>query len=167
VSTYLVYVLTLTDLFIGFNNLIELEFNITNAVQSENSGFLSAVATLFLPVSFLASLFGITTIQWPAINYLWAVIPIFIVSVAFTAFFPWAKRRVRAAMYPYEDRRLRLQPDQFTMLGNELPENVNAGNPVSQGRIKSGGSRSRSHSHRRSQLLNRSRSRKRSGKNEY
>ena len=63
----------------GFNNLIELEFNVSNAVQADNSAFLSTIATLFLPVSFLASLFGITTVTWPVIWYLWAAIPIFVV----------------------------------------------------------------------------------------
>ncbi|SMQ49776.1 unnamed protein product [Zymoseptoria tritici ST99CH_3D7] len=158
---------TLDGLKDRFNNLIELEFNITNAVQSENSGFLSAVATLFLPVSFLASLFGITTITWPASYYLWAVIPVFLVSVAFTTIFPWAKRRMNQILYPNEDRRLRLRPDQFTMLGNELPDNVNAGNLVGQGRIRTGGSRSRSLSRRRSLGLSRSRSRMRGEKSGY
>jgi hypothetical protein len=136
-------------------------------VQSENSAFLSTVATLFLPVSFLASLFGITTVTWRPINYLWTVIPVFIVSVAFTLVYPWAKRRIQATLYPHEERRLRLNPNQFTMLGNELPDIVSAGNPVSQGRIRTGGSRSRSQSRRRTALLNRSRSRMRSGKSEY
>lgn len=119
------HVLTMMHL-LGFNNLIELEFNITNAIQSDNSAFLTAVATLFLPISYLASLFGMTTVTWPAIWYLWAAIPVFVVSAAFNAIFPWAKRRVQAALYPLEERRLRLRPNQFTMLGDELPENVNA-----------------------------------------
>ena len=47
-----------------FNNLIELEFNIENATQSDNSRFLSILGSLFLPVSFLASIFGITSVNW-------------------------------------------------------------------------------------------------------
>ncbi|KAK4635567.1 hypothetical protein CLAFUW4_01066 [Fulvia fulva] len=119
-----------------FNNLIELEFNITNAVQADNSAFLSAVATLVLPISFLASLFGITTVTWPVIWYLYAAVPIFVVSAAFTAVSPWARRRLQVALYPLEERRLRLRRNQFTLLGEELPDNVDVPNANRQGRFK-------------------------------
>ncbi|CAK4034725.1 hypothetical protein DOTSEDRAFT_68318 [Lecanosticta acicola] len=127
---------TLDGLKERFNNLIELEFNITNADQTENSAFLSAVATLFLPVSFLASLFGITTVTWPPIWYLYIAIPVFVVSAAFTAIFPWARKRIQKGLSPIETRRLRLEPNQFTMLGNELPDNVNIPTENRQGRFK-------------------------------
>jgi hypothetical protein len=48
-----------------FLNLLDLEFNIQNADQTEDSSFLTVIATLFLPVSFLASVFGIQNINWP------------------------------------------------------------------------------------------------------
>lgn len=112
------------DLTTGFNNLIELEFNITNATQSDNSAFLSAVATLFLPVSFLASLFGITTITWQPIWYVYVAVPVFIVSVIFTSVFPFARKRVQRMAEPIEQERLALRADQFTMLGEEYPDAV-------------------------------------------
>ncbi|KXT00707.1 hypothetical protein AC578_8232 [Pseudocercospora eumusae] len=126
-----------------FNNLIELDFNITNVAQSDNSGFLSAVATLFLPMSFLTSLFGITTITWPVIWYVYAAIPIFIISTAFTVIFPWARKRVRIALNPIEERRPEPRPNQFALLGEEYSGNVNAPNRINtpggnnrQGRFK-------------------------------
>jgi len=74
-------------------NLIELEFNIESATQSDNSRFLSILGTLFLPISFLASVFGITTITWQPVAYLYAAIPIFIVSAIFTVLFPIIVRK--------------------------------------------------------------------------
>lgn len=141
---------TLDGLKDRFNNLIELEFNITNTVQAENSAFLTGVASLFLPVSFLAAIFGMTTIEWPAINFLYAALPIFAVSVAFTAIYPWARRRIQLVFYPIEERKLCLRPNQFKMLGNVLPDDVNTPNASGEGRIAQFGqqrrSRSRSHS---------------------
>ena len=119
-----------------FNNLLDLEFNIQNAVQSDNAQFLSVVATLFLPVSFLASLFGMTTISWPAIWYLYIAIPVLVVSACFTAIFPWSVQRVQRLLYPVESLRMPLQPRSFTLLGDELPDSANA-----PGGVKGGGGR--------------------------
>lgn len=107
-----------------FNNLLELEFNIQSAVQSDNSQFLSIIATLFLPVSFLASLFGMTTVTWKPLLYLYIAIPVVIISAFFALFFPPATRRIQRRLYPVESLRIRLQPRQFTMLGDELPDNA-------------------------------------------
>lgn len=115
---------TLDGLKERFNNLLDLEFNIQNAVQSDNAQFLSSIATLFLPISYLASVFGITTITWRPIWYLYAAIPIFIVSATFTAIFPWAVRRIQRALYPMEQFRIPLRPREFTMLGDELPDSA-------------------------------------------
>lgn len=119
-----------------FNNLIDLEFNIQNAVQSDNSQFLSVVATLFLPVSFLASVFGITTITWPAIWYLYIAIPVAVVSAIFTITFRWAVTRVQKALYPIESRRINFQPRDFTMLGDELPDSADVPGTFSASRQK-------------------------------
>ncbi|TKA27586.1 hypothetical protein B0A50_04418 [Salinomyces thailandicus] len=118
------YNTTLDGLKERFNNLIELEFNIQNAVRADNSWYLSIVATIFLPISYLASLFGITTLTWPAIWYLWAAIPIVAVSLTLALCFPWGIRRLQKRLYPIETLRLTLRPQSFTMLGNELPDNV-------------------------------------------
>jgi Mg2+ and Co2+ transporter CorA len=121
-----------------FNNLLDLEFNIQNAVQADNSAFLSVIATLFLPVSFLASLFGMTTINWPAIWYLYAAIPILAVSIAFVLLFPWSMRQIQKIMYPEEMRRIRLVPGEFTMLGDQLPDSADVpGKSATRGRRKS------------------------------
>lgn len=141
--------------------MIELEFNIQNAVQSDNSQFLTTVATLFLPLSYLASVFGITTITWPPIWYLWAAIPILLVSIAFTLLFPWSVRRVQKIFYPFEELRVHLQPRNFTMLGNELPDNVDVPGSNRPGRVKAkaqrptgmDGTRSRSRSRMRNEKL--------------
>ncbi|EME87624.1 uncharacterized protein MYCFIDRAFT_75470 [Pseudocercospora fijiensis CIRAD86] len=134
---------TLDGLTERLNNLIELEFNITNATQSDNSAFLTVVATIFLPISFLSSLFGMSTVTWPVIWYVYAAIPIFVTSVAFAVIFPWARKRVLIALDPIEERRLMLQPNQFTLLGEDYPGNVNApentntpGGSNRQGRFK-------------------------------
>ncbi|KAI7524577.1 hypothetical protein KC316_g18673, partial [Hortaea werneckii] len=130
------YDTTLDSLKERFNNLIELEFNIQNAVQADNSQFLSIVATIFLPVSYLASLFGITTITWPAIWYLWAAIPIVATSIALALLFPWSLRWVQKRMYPIDAMRLRLQPQSFTLLGDELPDSVDVPNSTRHGKIR-------------------------------
>ncbi|KAI7298598.1 hypothetical protein KC315_g17972, partial [Hortaea werneckii] len=130
------YDTTLDSLKERFNNLIELEFNIQNAVQADNSQFLSIVATIFLPVSYLASLFGITTITWPAIWYLWAAIPIVVTSIAFALLFPWSLRQIQKRLYPIDAIRLRLQPQSFTMLGDELPDSVDVPGSTRRGRIR-------------------------------
>ncbi|KAK5175352.1 uncharacterized protein LTR77_000491 [Saxophila tyrrhenica] len=121
-----------------FNNLLDLEFNIQNAVQADNSQFLAIIATLFLPVSYLASLFGMTTITWPAIWYLYVAIPVLVISAAFTAIFPWSVRRVQKVLYPEEMRRVRLTPNEFTMLGDGLPDSADVpGKSATRGRRKS------------------------------
>ncbi|KAK5115096.1 hypothetical protein LTR62_001793 [Meristemomyces frigidus] len=116
---------TLDSLKERFNNLIELEFNIQNAVQSDNSSFLTVIATLFLPLSYLAGVFGITTITWRPIWYLYAAIPVAVASATFTFLFPWVVRQVQKRLYPVESLRIHLQRRNFTMLGDELPSNVN------------------------------------------
>lgn len=109
-----------------FNNLLDLEFNIQNAVQADNSQFLSVVATLFLPISYVASVFGITTVTWPAIWYLWVAIPVLIVSAAFTQIFPWSVRQIQKARFPIDAVRVRLRAKDFTMLGDQLPNSADA-----------------------------------------
>ncbi|WPG97780.1 Hypothetical protein R9X50_00056100 [Acrodontium crateriforme] len=127
---------TLDSLKERFNNLIELEFNIQNAVQSDNSQFLSVIATLFLPVSFMASVFGITTITWPPIWYLYAALPVLVVSAIFTFAFPWSVRQFQKLLYPIEELRIHLQPRNFTMLGDELPDSVDVQGGNRQGKGK-------------------------------
>ena len=104
-----------------FNNLIELEFNIQDAVQADNSRFLAVVATLFLPISFIASLFGMTTITWPAIWYVYVAVPVLVICAIFVVLFPWSVNKVQKILYPVEARRIHLEPRNFTMLGDELP----------------------------------------------
>ena len=117
-----------------FNNLLDLEFNIQNAVQADNSAFLAVIATLFLPVSFLASLFGMTTVTWPVIWYVYVAVPVLIISAAFTAIFPWSVKRVQKLLYPAEMSRIRLTPNEFTMLGDELPDSADVpGKSASKG----------------------------------
>lgn len=139
-----------------FNNLLDLEFNIQNAVQADNSQFLSVIATLFLPVSFVASLFGMTTINWPAIWFLYVAVPVLVVSAAFTATFRWSVNKVQKVLYPIERRRVDLVPRDFTMLGDELPDSADVPGTFSTSRL-----RKRSHSGRDNALRNRARSRSR------
>lgn len=115
---------TLDSLKERFNNLLDLEFNIQNAEQSDDSQFLSIIATLFLPVSFLASLFGITTASWPPIYYVYCAVPIFILSIIFVIVWPWSVRHWQKARYGEKSTRIILSPRDFTMLGSELPDSV-------------------------------------------
>ena len=107
-----------------FNNLIDFEYNIQNATQSDNSAFLSAVATLFLPISFLASLFGITTITWPAIWYLYVAIPLVITSISLVLLYPLLRKWWEEARYHIGQLKVTLQPNDFTLLGSELPDSA-------------------------------------------
>jgi len=108
-----------------FNNLIELEFNIENANQSDNSRFLSILGTLFLPVSFLASIFGITSVNWPVRDYVYAAIPLFLLSLVFTFVFPVLVRRQQSYQYPKEKAHVPLRKQNYTLIGSDLPENAN------------------------------------------
>lgn len=148
---------TLEGLKDRFNNLIELEFNITNTAMAENSAFLTGVASLFLPIQFLGTLFGMTNVTWPAIWFLYAAIPIFVVSMTFTAIYPWARRRAQLVFWPVEERRLCLRPSHFTMLGNVLPDNVNGSGEGRIGRQPNSRSRSRSRSPWRRSISRRAR----------
>ncbi|KAL1304641.1 hypothetical protein AAFC00_003605 [Neodothiora populina] len=107
-----------------FNNLIELEFNIENANQSDYSRFLSIIAALYLPISFLASIFGITTLTVPAIVYLWIAIPLLVVSLIGILLVPWVMNRFHRIYYPLEEINLQLPRQSFTMLGEELPDSA-------------------------------------------
>ncbi|GAB7356288.1 hypothetical protein MBLNU459_g7092t2 [Dothideomycetes sp. NU459] len=152
-----------------FTNLIELEFNIENATQSDNARFLSVVASIFLPISFLAvtllSVFGITTATFPTIWFLWISIPLLIISIIFTIAFPWSVARFQKRFYSIERKHLLLPRQNFTMLGAELPDtadvprNIKVGGTVANrsqnGARRGGGAGLRSRSR------NRSRSRRR------
>lgn len=59
-----------------------------------------------------------TTVTWPPILYLYAAIPIAILSVAFTLLFPWVVHQVQKRLYPIEELQIHLQPKNFTMLGD-------------------------------------------------
>ncbi|KAK1040851.1 hypothetical protein LTR33_015763 [Friedmanniomyces endolithicus] len=124
-----------------FNNLIQLEFNITTAVQSDNAAFLTTIATLFLPISYLAGVFGITTSSWPMIWYLYAVIPVLVLSVAFTVLFPVVVAQFQKRLYPIESLRTELQQRNFTMLGDELPASVDVPGGNREGKVKRKASR--------------------------
>lgn len=121
-----------------FNNLIELEFNIENATQSDNSRFLGILGTLFLPISFLASVFGITTITWPSIWYLYAVVPVFFVSLFFTVFFPATLQHIQKVRYPEQKKHVLLNSNSFKMLGDDLPDSADVPKNI---RYKNGGQR--------------------------
>ena len=118
-----------------FNNLIELEFNIANATESENSQFLSVIATLFLPVSYLASIWGITTISLTPLQYAYVAVPVFLASIFFTIFFTWAVVRVQKLYYKTRKERPNIQPAEFTMLGEEIP-NTAAPTDISRSKTK-------------------------------
>ena len=61
---------------------------------------------------------------WKPIYYLYAAIPVLIVSAIFTVTLPLAISRIQKALYPLESLRFHLQPRNFTMLGDELPTSV-------------------------------------------
>ncbi|KAM0712395.1 hypothetical protein Q7P37_011491 [Cladosporium fusiforme] len=119
-----------------FLNLLDLEFNIQNADQSEDSSFLAVIATLFLPVSFLASIFGIQNIDWPVKWYMYSALPIFIASCIFVTVFPFSVRRYQKTRYGIESTKILLQPRDFTMLGSELPDSVDVPGNNRLGRMK-------------------------------
>lgn len=104
-----------------FNNLLELEFNLQNASQAEAATFLGIIATIFLPVSFVASLFGITTVTWPVIWYVYVAIPVLVVCMILVLSFKWGIKKTQKLLYPTEAIQIHLQPRSFTMLGDELP----------------------------------------------
>lgn len=141
-----------------FNNLLDLEFNIQNADQASASSFLSVIATLFLPVSFVASLFGITTVTWPVIWYVYVAIPVLVICIIFVVSFKWAVKTVQKYLYPEEMRTIHLQPQSFTMLGDELPDSADLPDALKA----STGGRRRSHARRPAGMDEPSRTRARS-----
>lgn len=130
------YDATMDSLKERFNNLLDLEFNIQNADQSDDSSFLTTIATLFLPISFLTSLWGITTTDWSVAWFAYTAVPVFVVSVAFLLIFPWAVHRWQKIRYPVARRRISLKPRDFTMLGDELPDNVDVPGGRKPGKAK-------------------------------
>jgi hypothetical protein len=139
-----------------FNNLIELEFNITNTTQTNNSTFLGIVATIFLPLSFVASLFGITTVTWPVIWYVYVAVPCLVVSILLILAFKYGLKAIQEVRYPIENRQIHLEPENFTMLGEELPGSADI---PGSAKAASGGRR---RSRRQSDINGASRSRARS-----
>jgi hypothetical protein len=119
-----------------FLNLLDLEFNIQNADQTEDSSFLTVIATLFLPVSFLASVFGIQNINWPPKWYFWSAMPVFVASCIFVTVFPFTLRRYQKTRYGIEATRVLLHQHDFTMLGSELPDSVDVPGSNRLGRMK-------------------------------
>ena len=109
-----------------FNNLIELEFNISNATQSDNSRFLSVIGALYLPVSFLASLWGITTVTWQITLYVYIAIPLFIISCCFVVATPYVVQWWQRRLYPLQKEHLILSKADFSLLGQELPDSADA-----------------------------------------
>ncbi|PNS14863.1 Eukaryotic translation initiation factor 3 subunit I [Sphaceloma murrayae] len=104
-----------------FNNLIELEFNIENATQSANARFLSILGALFIPISFAASIFGISTVDWPPIYYLYVALPLFFCSLFLVITLPSYMSDGQNNGFPSHIKRIHLRPQDFTLLGNELP----------------------------------------------
>lgn len=118
-----------------FDNLTDLEFSIENAKQSDDSRFLTAIATLFLPISYLASIWGITTFTQSPMEYLYAAIPVFVASAAFVVIFPIVLHRIQKALYPAEKQRLQLYSEDYTMLGSQLPDTANAPGAAGKSRV--------------------------------
>jgi Mg2+ and Co2+ transporter CorA len=104
-----------------FNNLIELEFNLSNASQAEAATFLGIIATIFLPISYTASLFGMTTVTWPVIWYVWVTIPVLVVCIILVLTFKKTTKQVQKLLFPVESIQIHLEPRQFTLLGDEMP----------------------------------------------
>jgi hypothetical protein len=67
------------------------------------------------------SIFGISTLTAPAILCLYISIPLLIISLFFTIFFPWAIRRFQKLWYPVDNNNVKLPKSSFTMLSEELP----------------------------------------------
>lgn len=57
----------------------------------------------------------------PAILCLYISIPLLIISLFFTMFFPWAIRRFQRLWYPVDNNYVKLPRTSFTMLSEELP----------------------------------------------
>lgn len=111
-----------------FNNLIELEFNISNATQSDNSRFLSVIGALYLPVSYLASIFGITSINWSVLLYVYIAIPLFVISCFFVVATPYVVQWWQRRLYPLQKEHVVLSRADFSLLGQSLPDSADAPN---------------------------------------
>ncbi|PSK33567.1 hypothetical protein B9Z65_7454 [Elsinoe australis] len=123
-----------------FNNLIELEFNIENATQSADARLLSILGALFIPVSFAASIFGMSSVEWPPIYYLYVALPLFLLSLFLVVTLPSYMSDNLNNGFPSHMKRMRLEPQDFTMLGNELPNTNGAESPSTQRRSQSSSS---------------------------
>ncbi|KAI1323709.1 hypothetical protein F5Y16DRAFT_382933 [Xylariaceae sp. FL0255] len=63
-------------------NLLSLAFNLETVIQSQAVARLNILAMIFLPISFIASIFGITTITVPAFWYPVAALPTLLITCA-------------------------------------------------------------------------------------
>ncbi|KAF1987636.1 hypothetical protein K402DRAFT_42974 [Aulographum hederae CBS 113979] len=110
-----------------FKNLTEYEFNMENAKQAEDTRFLSIVATLFLPLSFLASIWGMTEFTGSPMLYLYIAIPLLGVSVGFAWLFPTTMRKIKEVWFKEKMKRPKTQRERVRLLGNELPGGASLG----------------------------------------
>ena len=78
----------------------------------------------------------------PPIIYVYIAVPLLVLSLAFTAIFPWALRLFQAYYYAFESKHPRLPRQNFTMLGDELPDSADVPRNVNLGMRPSGPQRS-------------------------
>lgn len=109
-----------------FKNLTEYEFNIDNAKMAEHTRFLTIIATIFIPLTFLASIWGMTEFHGSPILFVYVATPITVLVAVAAPNFPklmrliWVRRTQH--LYPNVNlRRMELMEKNVRLLGEEIP----------------------------------------------
>ena len=104
-----------------FKNLTEYEFNMANARQAEDTQFLSIIATFFLPLSFLASIWGMTEFTGSPILYVYVAIPVLLISALVPLVLPGLIRGHHERSGKAKLKWPEVKKHDLTMIGDELP----------------------------------------------
>ncbi|KAH6707784.1 hypothetical protein BKA61DRAFT_134492 [Leptodontidium sp. MPI-SDFR-AT-0119] len=99
------YDVTASTLLEQQGNLLSLTFNLETAIQGQAVARLNALAFVFLPLSFVATVFGITTFTAPARWYPVAAAPVLITTVAIA----WIANKIFASEASPKSHRSALQ----------------------------------------------------------
>ena len=90
-----------------FDNLTSFAANMETIRQAEDTRVLTIIATVFLPISFLASIWGMTEFSGSPTLFIYVIIPIVVVSVVVATYLPDVMRMLR------ESRTRRKHPEVY------------------------------------------------------
>lgn len=106
-----------------FKNLTEFEFNMDNAKQAADTRILTVIATVFLPLSFLSSVWGMTEFTGSPLLFVYVAVPILLLSIIFAPFILNILRKIKEGRTQDEVylREKDVDRESVRLLGREIP----------------------------------------------